>query len=217
MAINAFLRLIGGPDPDQKLDTIVMQFAVLAGGCAKHFMETKAGDLRAVLEFEHEGDRLKREARVHLDGNYIFARYRGEPARRLFKQLDDIVGDMKRAAEFVEIWRPILGEIPKEADRFFLIIREMANILSRLTVGIGTGKSDPRAHQALMAELDGKESEADALRIEAERRLVEESVEASLKERDRRDAAIRLLDLLEEVVDSINHAGDTLEVITGRS
>jgi len=213
---------IAGPNMDQPLFEPWLKIAEIANLSAVHLLNTKAGDLATIVKYEREGDKYKKSVLRYLESTYILTKFKDETSRRLTKQLDGIIGAMKRVAEHVQATRVIIGpELPAEALKVLKLVPEMVIIVSKLTTGLCTpGSLSVAEQQQLAAELDAKETEADEIHLGAVTKLYE-VFNASLQ--SARDAVKlsthrKLLDLLEDVIDEANHAGGSLDsMIAGRN
>ena len=192
-----------GPSQNDQFAKLARELAEIGVACGSHFRKTAGRDLNAIIEYEHQADKVVDEIHELLDNAFIL-RFDVADAMQLADELDNVVDGMRKVAIHLDIYkgqikelRPDVLELIELGEQMNIQVRDMAAMLS-----------EPRLDLVRVRELanvvDAGESKADDIVAKAERQLVAEYSPAGANRLEFL-AWEKLYNLLEQVTDDANH------------
>ena len=201
--ISQTLGRLFGPSHNAQFASLLGHLAETAVACAGHFGRTEAKDLKGTIDFEHRADAIVDEIHELLDNSFIM-RFDIPDTMRLTDDLDNVIDGMRKVAIHMDVYKPLLTRPRPDVAPMFELIDTMVREVEKLVAMLGEPRLDLARTRVLARAIDERESDADTLVSEAERKLV---VEFSPAGANRLEflAWNRLYHMLEQITDDANH------------
>lgn len=201
--IQSTMANLFGPSRNDQFAMLLKRLADIAQDCAGHFRKTNGQDVKGVIAFEHQADRIVDEVHELLDNSFIL-RFDIPDAMRLTDALDDVVDGMRKVVLHIDAYKIYFTELGTEAHELMALISEMLVHVDKLVRMLAEPRLSLQRVRAEADKVDELEGRADRLVAGYERKLVDQ-FSGPGKDVLAFIAWHQLFHLLEQITDDANH------------
>ena len=178
------------------------ELASAAFACAEKFRVGVAMDLAGIIDDEHRGDQALKSLSLVIEHAFITKETLDKAdVTYLGHELDNVIDGMRDTAEHIDTFRRFLPELPEAAGELIEMVYEDVQHLNQLVRELTNGRIDFPAMNKLSARVSEIERQADSVRLNAIRALVDADFDDYREFSARKD----LIDLLEAITDHVKH------------
>lgn len=192
-----------GPSQNDRFAELLMRLANIAVECSAHFRATEGRDLAAIIEFEHQADRVVDEIHELLDNSFIL-RFDVQDAMELTDELDNMIDGMRKVAIHLDIYQAQIKNLRPDAREVLALGEQMVQQVRILVAMLSEQRLQLTRVRDVATLISEGEASADKLVALAERTLVAEYSPAGANRLEFL-AWTKLYELLEQVTDDAKH------------
>ena len=161
----------------------------------------------SIIEDEHRGDQALKALSLAIEQAFITRSTLGKSdVTYLGHELDNVIDGMRDTAEHIDTFRRFLPSLPAPAGELIEIVYEDVQRLNQLVRELTNGRIDFPVMNELSARISEIERQADGVRLDAIRGLVDSDFDDYREFSAQKD----LIDLLESITDHVKHCSVTV-------
>ena len=201
------LTKVFGNKDNAAISKHLREHSAAALACAEKFRAGIRMDLAGIVEDEHRGDQALKALSLAIEQAFITRSTLGKSdVTYLGHELDNVIDGMRDTAEHIDTFRRFLPSLPAPAGELIEIVYEDVQRLNQLVRELTNGRIDFPVMNELSARISEIERQADGVRLDAIRGLVDSDFDDYREFSAQKD----LIDLLESITDHVKHCSVTV-------